>query len=102
MSSSSGGAADANTVVQNARDLDLLRQNHPHLPMYPEGVLLRAAIRRYNGGIEFAASADGRHYVVRPSFTNNPGYVDSVLSDPHIDAHKHPVPADARATVWPR
>jgi len=86
-------------LERGRRDLDLLRQKHPHLPMYPEGLLHRAAIRRYNGGTEFAASADGRHYVVSPAFTNNPGYVDAVLDDPHID--DHPVPAAVRARVWP-
>jgi hypothetical protein len=38
--------------------------------------------------------------VVSP-VTSNPGYVNDVLNDPHIDAHKYPVPADARATRWP-
>jgi type VI secretion system secreted protein VgrG len=86
-------------LERGRRDLDLLRQGHPHLQMYPEGLLLRAAIRRYNGGTEFAASADGRHYVVSPAYTNNPGYVDDVLDDPHI--HGHAVPAEARARKWP-
>ncbi|HVY46136.1 MAG TPA: hypothetical protein VHB21_09665, partial [Minicystis sp.] len=88
-------------IERGRRDLDLLRQAHPHLPPYSEGVLLRAAIRRYNGGVEYGASADGRHYVVSPSYTNNPGYVENVLDDPHADAHRFPVPHDARARVWP-
>ena len=76
-------------------------RRHPHLPEPPEALILRSAIRHYNGGNEFAASPDGRHYVVSPSRTNNPGYVDSVLDDSHIDAQKYPVPAVARARIWP-
>ena len=97
-----GVSSFASTYIERGRaDLDALRADHPHLPPYPEGVLLRAAIRRYNGGIEYVASADGRHYVVSPYYTNNPGYVDDVLSVAQIDAHKYPIPADARATEWP-
>src|SRR6185312_1952245 len=97
-----GVSSFASTYIARGRaDLDALRAYHPHLPPYPEGVLLRAAIRRYNGGIEYVASADGRHYVVSPHYTNNPGYVDDVLSVPQIDAHKYPIPAEARATEWP-
>jgi type VI secretion system secreted protein VgrG len=97
-----GVSSFATTYIERGRgDLDQLREDHPHLPPYPEGVLLRAAIRRYNGGIEYAASGDGQHYVVSPSYTNNPGYVDDVLSVPQIDPHKYPIPAAARATEWP-
>jgi type VI secretion system secreted protein VgrG len=97
-----GVSSFASTYIARGRaDLDALRADHPGLPPYPEGVLLRAAIRRYNGGIEYVASGDGRHYVVSPYYTNNPGYVDDVLSVPQIDAHKYPIPADARATEWP-
>jgi type VI secretion system secreted protein VgrG len=97
-----GISSFASTYIPRGRgDLDALRESHPHLPAYPEGVLLRAAIRRYNGGTEYVASEDGRHYVVSPQYTNNPGYVDDVLSVPQIDAHQYPIPAEARATEWP-
>jgi type VI secretion system secreted protein VgrG len=87
-------------IERGRRDLDGLRKRHQTLPEYPEGVLLRAAIRRYNGGTEFVASPDGKHYVVSPS-SSNPGYVNEVLGDPDIDATRYPVPADALATIWP-
>jgi hypothetical protein len=90
----------ATYIARGRGDLELLRSQHPHLPMYPQGVLLRAAIRRYNGGTEYGASTDGRHYVVRP-VSSNPGYVDDVLSVAQIDRNKYPIPADALATEWP-
>jgi type VI secretion system secreted protein VgrG len=89
------------TYIERGRaDLDLLRREYPHLPPYPEGVLLRASIRRYNGGTEYGVSGDGRHYVVSP-VSSNPGYVDDVLFDPHVDAHKYPIPAATLAHEWP-
>ncbi len=88
-------------IARGRADLDELRREHHGLPMYPEGVLLRAAIRRYNGGIEYGVGGDGRHYVVSPTYTNNPGYVNDVLDNPEIDSHKWPVPHDARVTEWP-
>ncbi len=73
-----GIASFASTYIERGRsDLDALRSELPHLPPYPEGVLLRASIRRYNGGTEYVASADGRRYVVSPD-SSNPGYVDDV------------------------
>ncbi|APR80422.1 Putative vgr related protein [Minicystis rosea] len=80
-----------------------LRKANPNLPQPPEGVIIRAAVRAYNGGREFDASADGKHYVVNPHTTpKNVGYVDWVLGDTHssLDA-KYPVPEDAKARIWP-
>ncbi|HEY4119001.1 MAG TPA: hypothetical protein VGM56_14145, partial [Byssovorax sp.] len=87
-------------IERGRGDLDLLRREHPGLPMYSEGVLLRAAIRRYNGGTEYGVSGDGRHYVVSPVSTN-PAYVADVLGDPHVNAEKYPIPHDALAHEWP-
>jgi type VI secretion system secreted protein VgrG len=96
-----GVSSFTSTYIERGRgDLDALRSEFPHLPPYPEGVLLRASIRRYNGGTEYVASADGRHYLVSPDSTN-PGYVDDVFSVPQISAQKYPIPADALATEWP-
>ena len=63
-----GISSFTSTYIERARgDLDALRAEFPHLPPYPEPVLLRAAIRRYNGGTEYVASGDGRHYLVDPA-----------------------------------
>jgi type VI secretion system secreted protein VgrG len=80
-----------------------LRKANPGLPQPPEGLVLRAAIRAYNGGRELAASPDGKHFVVSPhTIPANVGYVDWVLGDPHgTEAPKHPVPEDAKLRVWP-
>ncbi|MFT3771028.1 MAG: type VI secretion system tip protein TssI/VgrG [Minicystis sp.] len=85
------------------RHIAKLRKNNPHLPQPPEGVIIRAAIRAYNGGREFDASADGRHFIVNPhTIPANVGYVDWVLGDTHSAlAADHPVPADAKARIWP-
>jgi type VI secretion system secreted protein VgrG len=83
------------------RDLAKLRTNNPELPAAPIGVLIRASIRRYNGGVEF--TSDGTHYVVDPQTpAARVGYVDEVLGDQHgSQAASHPVPADALARIWP-
>jgi type VI secretion system secreted protein VgrG len=83
--------------------LGLLKKTHPHLPEPGEGVVLRAAIRAYNGGREYEASDDGSHYVVQPhTQPRNMGYVEWVLGDHHgTEAPKHPVPADVQALMWP-
>ena len=80
-----------------------LRKKNPGLPQPPEGLVLRAAIRAYNGGRELAASPDGKHFVVSPhTIPANVGYVDWVLGDPHgTEAPKHPVPEDAKLRIWP-
>jgi type VI secretion system secreted protein VgrG len=80
-----------------------LRKAHPDLPQPPEPLVLRAAIRAYNGGRELDCAADGRHYVVSPhTIPANVGYVGWVLDDPHGTlASQHPVPAEARLTRWP-
>lgn len=85
------------------REIARLRRHHPDLPEPPVGLVMRSAIRHYNGGNELGASADGAHYTVAPhTIPANVGYVDWVLDDPHgHEAPKHPVPADARARVWP-
>ena len=64
-------------------------------------MLIRASIRRYNGGTEF--TSDGTHYVVNPHTpADRVGYVDEVLGDQHGgQAASHPVPADATARTWP-
>lgn len=61
------------------------------LPPFCPGVLLRASIRRYNGGREYVAEARGRAsaYRVQPRDTTNPTYVDRVLGDPYI---QDPIP----------
>ncbi len=83
------------------RDIAKLRKNNPKLPEASIGVLIRASIRRYNGGTEF--SSDGTHYIVDPKTpADRMGYVDEVLGDPHGTlAATHPVPADATARKWP-
>jgi type VI secretion system secreted protein VgrG len=83
--------------------LGVLQKAHPSLPAPAEGVVLRAAIRAYNGGREYDASPDGKHYVVSPhTIPANTGYVEWVLGDPHgSEAPKHPVPDDVKALLWP-
>ncbi len=83
------------------RDIAKLRKANPKLPEASIGVLIRASIRRYNGGTEF--SSDGTHYIVDPKTpADRVGYVDEVLGDPHGTlAATHPVPADATARKWP-
>ena len=83
------------------RDLARLRKNNPRLPEAPIGVLIRASIRRYNGGIEF--KSNGTQYVVDPQTpAARVGYVDEVLGDNHgSQAASHPIPADATARIWP-
>ena len=82
-------------------DLARLRRHNPKLPEAPIGVLIRASIRRYNGGTEF--SSDGTHYIVDPQTpADRVGYVNEVLGDQHGTlAATHPVPADATARKWP-
>ena len=87
-------------IARGRADLEALKKKHPNLPQYSDGVLLRASIRRYNGGSEYGASADGKHYVVAP-ISSNPGYVNDVLGDPHTSATTYPIPEDATATTWP-
>ena len=92
------------TKVPTARrQVANLRKANPKLAQPPEGMILRAAIRAYNGGRELAVSDDGEHFVVSPhTIAANVGYVDWVLGDPHgTEAPKHPVPADALARIWP-
>lgn len=86
-------------VSRGRRDLERTRSETPSLPEPTEAILMRASIRRYNGGIEYGTN--GTQYMVAPRVTNNPGYVNSVLSDPHVDAATYPVPADALAAAWP-
>lgn len=95
------------------RELAALRKAHPHLPEPSEEIILRSAIRHYNGGNEYQASADGRHYEVKPYLNRAKDgtlrplpagrlpYVNQVLDEQHTDAAKYPVPADVRAEVWP-
>jgi type VI secretion system secreted protein VgrG len=80
-----------------------LRKANPALPAAPEGLVMRAAIRAYNGGRELAASPDGAHYIVAPhTIAANVGYVEWVLGDPHGTlAPQHPVPADVKLQVYP-
>ncbi len=94
---------NATKVPTARRQIAKLRKDNPKLAQPPEGMVLRAAIRAYNGGRELAVSEDGEHFVVSPhTIAANVGYVDWVLGDPHgTEAPKHPVPADALARVWP-
>ena len=80
-----------------------LRKANPGLPQPPEGLVLRAAIRAYNGGRELDASPDGKHFIVSPhTIPANVGYVDWVLGDPHGTlAPEHPVPDDVKLRTWP-
>jgi type VI secretion system secreted protein VgrG len=88
-------------VGRGRADLDALRRKHARLPEYSDGVLMRAAIRRYNGGTEYAGADDGARYVVAPAHTDNVPYVSDVLGDAHGTAPGYPVPADALARTWP-
>jgi hypothetical protein len=83
------------------RDLARLRKNNPKLPEASIGVLIRASIRRYNGGTEF--KSNGTQYIVDPQTpAARVGYVDEVLGENHGTlVASHPVPADARARTWP-
>lgn len=81
------------------RELEALRRQSPHLPAFPEALVVRAAIRHYNGGNEY--TTDGHRYLVSPSHTNNPGYVRNVLGVAEVDAAKWPVPVAAAAAAWP-
>lgn len=84
------------------RILGKLRKKNPNLPAPSEEVLLRSAIRHYNGGTEYAVSSDGKHYVVSPKAPpDRLAYVNEVLNDPHVDAKKYPIPADTKAERWP-
>lgn len=95
------------------KEIDALRQRHPNLPEASEEILIRSAIRHYNGGNEYQASKDGRHYVVAPYQRRGDGgtlislksdrlpYVNQVLDEKHADKAKYPVPADVRAQIWP-
>ncbi len=98
---SEGISSFQNVYMERGRhDLANLREANPGLPEAPLGVVIRAAIRRYNGGREF--SSDGTHYVVDPHTpADRVGYVDEVLGDQHGEAARHPVPADALARIWP-
>ncbi|EYF04076.1 type VI secretion system tip protein TssI/VgrG [Chondromyces apiculatus] len=99
-------------VATSRRLLARLRRNNPNLPEAPEGLVLRGAIRAYNGGNEFRASADGRAYVVDP-FLNiqngqhvalnarNEHYVERVLEDAHGNVANYPVPAMVLAERYP-
>jgi type VI secretion system secreted protein VgrG len=100
--------------MQRARnEIAALRRKNPSLPEASEEIILRSAIRHYNGGNEYQASADGAHYVVDPYQSKNKDgtlkalkadrlpYVNQVLDDSHVDATKYPVPADVRAETWP-
>ena len=92
------------TKVPTARRIVAnLRKAHPGLAQPPEGLILRAAIRAYNGGRELAVSDDGKHFVVSPhTIPANVGYVEWVLGDPHGTlAPKHPVPDDVKLKRWP-
>ncbi len=93
----------ADKVPTARRLIAALRKAHPGLPQPPEGLVYRAAIRAYNGGREFAASEDGKHFVVQPhTIPANVGYVEWVLGDPHGTlAPKHPVPDDVKLKIWP-
>jgi type VI secretion system secreted protein VgrG len=81
------------------RELEALRRENKHLPAFPEELVMRAAIRHYNGGNEY--TSQGGKYLVSPSSTNNPGYVTNVLTVAEVDATKWPIPAAANATSWP-
>jgi type VI secretion system secreted protein VgrG len=80
-----------------------LQKANPALPAAPEGLVLRAAIRAYNGGRELDASPDGAHYIVSPhTIAANVGYVEWVLGDPHGTlAPQHPVPDDVKLEIYP-
>lgn len=79
-------------------DLDALQAEYPGLAAPPQGLLLRAAIRRYNGGSEYTASTDGKHYVLAAGRSD---YVNIVLGMQPPHAEEYPVPADVELTVWP-
>ena len=79
-------------------DLDSLQGAYPDLPAPPQGLLLRAAIRRYNGRTEWDASADGKHYVLAAGRSD---YVNTVLGMEPPHAAEYPVPADVELTVYP-
>jgi type VI secretion system secreted protein VgrG len=92
------------TKVPTARRIVAnMRKKNPNLPEPPEGLILRAAIRAYNGGRELAVSDDGKHWVVSPqTIAANVGYVEWVLGDPHGTlAPQHPVPDDVKLKLWP-
>jgi type VI secretion system secreted protein VgrG len=92
------------TKVPTARRIVAnMRKAHPGLPQPPEGLILRAAIRAYNGGRELAASDDGKHWIVSPqTIPANVGYVEWVLGDPHGTlAPQHPVPDDVKLKQYP-
>lgn len=100
-------------MARARREFAALRKAHPHLPEPSEELILRSAIRHYNGGNEYQASADGRHYVVKPYLSKAKDgtlkplaagrlpYVNQVLDEPHTDAATYPVPANVRAEIWP-
>lgn len=79
-------------------DLHALQASYPQLPAPPEGMVVRAGIRRYNGGSEYTASADGKHYVLQSGRSD---YVNVVLGQDPPHAADYPVPADVQLTVWP-
>jgi type VI secretion system secreted protein VgrG len=100
----SGMAHFLDTKVPTARRIVAnLRKKSPDLPQPPEGLILRAAIRAYNGGRELAASDDGKHWIVSPqTIPANVGYVEWVLGDPHGTlAPQHPVPDDVKLKQYP-
>jgi type VI secretion system secreted protein VgrG len=79
-------------------DLDSLQGDYPSLPAPLPGMVTRAGIRRYNGGTEYVASADGKHYVLD---TSRSDYVNVVLGMEPPHAAEYPVPADVQTTVYP-
>ncbi len=100
-------------IVRARTSLGKLRKKNSELPEPSEEIVLRAAIRSYNGGNEYQASDDGKHYVVSPYLKKKKDgtivslaadrlpYVNQVLDDPHTDAAAYPVPADVRAETYP-
>jgi type VI secretion system secreted protein VgrG len=76
------------------------------LPDPPRALLLRAAIRRYNGGKEYALGTDKHghfYYKVEPdTLEGHEEYVNQVLDEEHYEGDTTvPVPEDASKLRWP-